>query len=61
MHPELVFSGVDHDGEIRIIEIKNHDFFVSTLFVLQSRSTKEEPHPLIKGFLEMAYRQSVKD
>ena len=60
-HPELIFSGVDNDGEIRIIEIKENNFFIATLFVPQSRSTKENPHPIIKGFVDMAYQQALKD
>ncbi|MDC7125467.1 MAG: hypothetical protein PQJ46_07860 [Spirochaetales bacterium] len=60
-HSELVFSGVDKDGEIRIIELKDKDFFISTLFVPQSRSTRDEPHPIIRGFVNSAYRQALKD
>ena len=61
VHPELIISGVDDDGETRIIEITGNDFFMATLFVPQSRSTKEHPHPLIKGFVDAAYRQSLND
>ncbi len=51
-HPDLRISGLDQDGEIRIIEIPTNDFFVATLFVPQSRSTAERPHPLIRRFVE---------
>jgi CTP synthase (UTP-ammonia lyase) len=51
-HPDLVVSGLDQDGEIRIIEIPRNDFFVATLFVPQSRATEECPHPIIEGFVE---------
>lgn len=56
-HPNLIFSGVDQDGEIRIIELKDQDYFVATLFVPQSRSTLNEPHPLIQGFISTAIRK----
>jgi CTP synthase (UTP-ammonia lyase) len=60
-HPELIISGVDNDGEIRIIEIKENCFFIATLFVPQSKATKENPHPIIKGFVDMACQQALKD
>ena len=37
-------------GEIRIVEIPEHPFFVATLFLPQARSTPESPHPLLKGY-----------
>jgi CTP synthase (UTP-ammonia lyase) len=51
-HRELVISGRDLNGQIRIIEIPDHPFFLGTLFVPQTRSGKERPHPLINGFLQ---------
>lgn len=56
-HPNLVFSGTDQDGEIRIIELKDKDFFISTLFVPQAKSTPEEPHPLISGFVSAVLKR----
>lgn len=55
--PDLSISGIDQDGEIRIIEMPKNDFFVATLFVPQSRATKEQPHPIIKGFVEECVRR----
>ena len=51
-HPSLLISGVDQDDEIRIIEIPENKFFVATLFVPQTNSTIEIPHPLIHEFLK---------
>jgi CTP synthase (UTP-ammonia lyase) len=51
-HPDLVFSGTDETGEVRIAEITTHKFFLATLFVPQKRSTKEDPHPLIRDFIK---------
>jgi CTP synthase (UTP-ammonia lyase) len=53
---DLVISGRDLNGEIRIIEILNHPFFVGTLFVPQMQSTEEKPHPLVSGFLQAVLR-----
>jgi CTP synthase (UTP-ammonia lyase) len=55
-HPELLISGTDQDGEIRIIEYPKLRFFVLTLFVPQSRSTKEKVHPLIRQLVHEAIR-----
>lgn len=47
----LSISGSDIEGEIRVIEYPGHPFFIGTLFVPQTRSTPEAPHPLITAFL----------
>lgn len=44
-------AGSDDEGEIRIIELPGHRFFIGTLFVPQAQSTLEKPHPLINGFI----------
>jgi len=46
----LRVSGVGAEGEIRIIEIPEHPFFVATLFLPQARSTPASPHPLLVGY-----------
>lgn len=46
------FVGLDSEGELRILEYPEYRFFVGTLFVPQSNSTKENPHPLITGFIK---------
>jgi CTP synthase (UTP-ammonia lyase) len=44
--------GSDAEGEIRILEIPDHPFFISTLFVPQLRSVPGQPHPLVTAFLK---------
>lgn len=44
-------SGVDADGEARIMELPGHPFYIGTLFVPQARSSREHPHPIIQGFI----------
>jgi CTP synthase (UTP-ammonia lyase) len=56
----LVISGRDLNGEIRIIEIPDHPFFVGTLFVPQARSKELMPHPLVSGFLGAVLRHRSK-
>ena len=47
----LVVAAVDHDDEVRVVELPDHPFFVATLFVPQVRSSDAEPHPLISAFI----------
>lgn len=45
--------GIDDHQEARILEMKDHPFFIATLFVPQVNSTKEHPHPLVTAFLNI--------
>lgn len=47
----LKVVGSDAEGEVRVLELPEHPFFVATLFVPQTRSRAEAPHPLINAFL----------
>jgi CTP synthase (UTP-ammonia lyase) len=55
----LRVTGVDGDGEARVLEIPGHPFYLATLFVPQVRSTPERPHPLIVGFLRAALERAA--
>src|SRR5438876_196721 len=50
----LRVSGLGGAGEVRIVEIPDHPFFLATLFLPQSRSTPSRPHPLLAGFAAAA-------
>jgi CTP synthase (UTP-ammonia lyase) len=50
----LRITGSDPEGEIRVIELSDHPFFVGTLFVPQVRSTADRPHPLVSAFVSVA-------
>lgn len=52
----LCVVGVDQNGEARILELPDHDFYVATLFVPQMSSSTGHPHPLVVAFLEAALR-----
>jgi len=47
----LKITGFDSDGEPRIFELPTHRFFLASLFVPQTSSTPERPHPLVTGFV----------
>lgn len=44
--------GSDLEGVIRAVEMKDHPFFIGTLFLPQLSSSATRPHPLISGFLK---------
>jgi CTP synthase (UTP-ammonia lyase) len=46
----LTPSGVGEDGELRIVELRDHPFYVATLFLPQARSSPASPHPVLTGF-----------
>jgi CTP synthase (UTP-ammonia lyase) len=50
----LQIAGVDLEGEVRIVELPQHRFFMATLFLPQLSSTPEKPHPLILAYLKAA-------
>lgn len=52
----LVVSGTNTDGEVRIVELSEHPFFVGTLFVPQVSSAAGRPHPLVVAFVAAAWR-----
>lgn len=50
----LEASGEDREGNVRIIELSGHPFFMATLFVPQLTSQPGAPHPLIEAFVRAA-------
>jgi CTP synthase (UTP-ammonia lyase) len=50
----LRLTGIDAQGEARVMELPRHRFFLGTLFVPQHQSTLSKPHPLIVSFLKNA-------
>jgi CTP synthase (UTP-ammonia lyase) len=51
---KLKVAGVDADGEVRIVELSHHRFFLATLFVPQLSSSPDLPHPLIAAYVKAA-------
>jgi CTP synthase (UTP-ammonia lyase) len=50
----LRVAGVDENGEVRIVELAGHPFFIATLCLPQLSSKPSEPHPLVLAFLQAA-------
>ena len=51
---DLKIVGVDDNGNARIVELSTHRFFMASLFLPQSCSSAENPHPLIVEYLNAA-------
>jgi CTP synthase (UTP-ammonia lyase) len=56
----LQITGRDQNGEVRIVELGSHPFFVGTLFVPQARSLPGQPHPLVVEFCRAAAHLATK-
>ena len=50
----LKIAGEDGEGNVRIVELQSHPFFMATLFVPQLSSEPGRPHPVIVAFLRAA-------
>jgi CTP synthase (UTP-ammonia lyase) len=50
----LQVTGLDENGEVRIVELRGHLFFVATLFLPQHSSHPGAPHPLFLAFVKAA-------
>ena len=48
----LQFTGTNHEGEVRIIELPGHSFFLAMLFQPQLTSTAKHPHPIVVAYLQ---------
>jgi CTP synthase (UTP-ammonia lyase) len=55
----LRLSGFGENGELRIVELPAHPFFVATLFLPQMRSTPRRPHPILAGFAAAVARPTA--
>jgi CTP synthase (UTP-ammonia lyase) len=51
---QLKITGIDLEGEVRIVELGDHPFYIATLFLPQISSRTERAHPLIVAYLKAA-------
>ena len=55
----LIFSGKSPNGKLmEMIELPNLDWFVASQFHPEFKSRPERPHPLFKGLIDAAVKQS---
>jgi CTP synthase (UTP-ammonia lyase) len=49
---KLKIVAVDEQNQVRLVELRDHRFFMATLFMPQLSSTADKPHPLIVAYLK---------
>jgi len=54
----LKISGADESKSARVIEHSAHPFFMATLFQPELKGPDENPHPVIKAFVQAALARS---
>ena len=50
----LRFSGFDDSGQVRVMELPGHPFFMGTLFQPELQGDGTQPHPIIRAFATAA-------
>jgi CTP synthase (UTP-ammonia lyase) len=50
----LRFSGHDEDGNVRIVELPGHPFFLGTLFQPEQYGDGSRPHPIVRALARAA-------
>ncbi|WP_054178563.1 CTP synthase [Trabulsiella odontotermitis] len=53
-HQPLRVTGWDEEGDIRVVELTTHPFFVATLFQHERNALEGHPAPLVQAFLHAA-------
>jgi CTP synthase (UTP-ammonia lyase) len=56
----LRFSGFDDSGEVRIVELPGHPFFMGTLFQPELQGDGTQPHPVIRAFAAAAAERAAR-
>ena len=53
---EMKITGADESGDLRVVELKSHPFFIATLFQPERSAFSVSPaaHPLVRAYLEAA-------
>ena len=55
----LLESGRDTGGEVRVIELEGHPFFIATLFQPERSALAGRRHPLVRAFLDAAHQRAA--
>jgi CTP synthase (UTP-ammonia lyase) len=58
---EMQITGVDDKGEVRVIELAHHPFFIGTLFQPELSAFADVAHPLMIAFLQAIAEVSPRD
>ena len=55
----LRFSGFNDSGDVRILELPGHPFFMATLFQPERQDDRSQPHPVIRAFAAAAAERAA--
>ncbi|MGW1810391.1 CTP synthase C-terminal region-related (seleno)protein [Streptomyces sp. NPDC002078] len=55
----LRFSGHDEDGQVRVVELPGHPFFLASLFQPELSGDGSRPHPMIRALARAAVGHAV--
>ncbi|WP_232663406.1 CTP synthase C-terminal region-related (seleno)protein [Pseudonocardia sp. TRM90224] len=55
----MVFTGHDDEGEVRVLELPEHPFFLATLFQPELAGDGTRPHPLVVAFARAAAEHAL--
>lgn len=55
----LVITGEDTEGEVRVIELLGHPFFIATLFQPERRALKGEAHPIVNAYVRAIVEANI--
>ena len=55
---ELSVTGIGAEGDVRVVELPRHRFFLATLFLPQWGSTPERPDPFIVAYVQAVQAQA---
>lgn len=56
----LRLSGHDEDGQVRIVELPGHPFYLATLFQPELAGDGSRPHPVIRALAEAAVARAAR-
>jgi CTP synthase (UTP-ammonia lyase) len=55
----LRFTGFDDSGQVRIVELPGHPFFMGTLFQPELHGDGSQPHLIIRAFARAATERAA--
>jgi len=53
LRDDLMIAGLDINNSVRVLELRNHPFYILTAFVPQVDSSHEKPNLLINDFVRI--------
>ncbi len=55
----LTITGEDTEGDVRVVELVSHPFYIATLFQPERRALRGETHPLVNAYVRATVESSI--